>query len=140
MANNSEKKLNPSANALYNMFLEEYINFGYAYGGALSESSLCKSFTMDEVNDLLAQHLIQKQEKGEITGYELTLFEKKKLLEDKNLVDKWSMALGTTLLCDRELSRVYGKGNPQIDQLIFLARNKNQQQQSLFLQKHDLSL
>ena len=136
---NSESTLSQSARDLYNMFLQEYILFGYAHGGVLSERHVCKTFTRDVINDLLEQHLIQKQEKVETICYELTTVEKKKLLEENNLVDKWNIALGTTLLCDRELARVYGKGNPQIDQLIHEARLKKQNNFSIF-QKDDFML
>ena len=133
------KKLAPTAGALYKMFLQEYIHFGYIYGGALSESFISKSFLLDGVNDLLAQNLIQKQEQDEIICYELSLFEKRKLLEENLLVEKWSTALGTTLLCDKELSRVYGKGNPQIDYLIEKARFKKMNKTSV-LREHDFLL
>ena len=137
--NERARTLNQSASDLYNMFLQEYINFGYAYGGALIESRVCKSFTMDAVNDLLEQNLIQKQEIGDIIRYELTLFEKKKLLEEKNLIHKWSIALGTTLLCDKELTAVYGK-TADINQLIHEACHKKTANHNCISEKQNLSL
>ena len=105
-------------------FLKEYIYFGFAHGGGIAEKNILKTYSIDVIEELLKENMIQKKTQDNINVYELTISFKKFLIEQKNLIDRWTQQLGTSLLCDKELKRVYGMETHKVDQLIQAAHSK----------------
>ncbi|WP_047152891.1 hypothetical protein [Aneurinibacillus tyrosinisolvens] len=87
------------AQLLYQFLKEAYIRRGYVFSGAVSYSQISidvlrsfdRQYTECIIQELLEARLIQRRD-GRVHAYELTKQQRKQLLLEYDLVNKWASA------------------------------------------------